>query len=72
MGGSTRAQTGEDMPNPEHETRTVVFTFADIIIARFRAGAEVMLADARDNVAAVSTPARTPSNCWRPEAFSAA
>jgi len=51
MGGSARAQTGEDMPNPEHETRTVVFTFADIIIARFRAGAEVMLADARDNVA---------------------
>jgi hypothetical protein len=39
------------MQNPQHETRTVIFTFADIIIARFRAGAEVTLADARDNVA---------------------
>ncbi|MFL5358792.1 hypothetical protein [Archangium sp.] len=39
------------MQNPENETRTVVFTFADIIIARFRAGAEVTLDDARANVA---------------------
>jgi hypothetical protein len=39
------------MLNPENETRTVVFTFADIIIARFRAGAEVTLDDARTNVA---------------------
>jgi hypothetical protein len=39
------------MPNPQTETRTVVFSFADIIIGRFRAGAEVTLADARENVA---------------------
>ena len=39
------------MPYPEHETRTVIFTFADIIIGRFRAGAEVTLEDARENVA---------------------
>jgi hypothetical protein len=39
------------MLNPENETRTVVFTFADIIIARFRAGAEVTVDDARANVA---------------------
>lgn len=39
------------MLNPENETRTVVFTFADIIIARFREGAEVGLEDARANVA---------------------
>jgi len=39
------------MLNPENETRTVVFTFADIIIARFRTGAEVTLDDARTNVA---------------------
>lgn len=39
------------MLNPENETRTVVFTFADIIIARFRPGAEVTLDDARANVA---------------------
>jgi hypothetical protein len=39
------------MQYPEHETRTVIFTFADIIIGRFRAGAEVGLEDARENVA---------------------
>ncbi len=39
------------MLDPENETRTVVSTFADIIIARFRAGAEVTLDDARANVA---------------------
>ncbi len=39
------------MLNPENETRTVVFTFADIIIARFRTGAEVTLDDSRANVA---------------------
>jgi len=39
------------MLNPENETRTGVFTFADIIIARFRKGAEVTLDDARANVA---------------------
>lgn len=39
------------MLNPENETRTVVFTFADIITARFRPGAEVTLDDARANVA---------------------
>jgi hypothetical protein len=39
------------MLNSENETRTVVFTFADIIIARFRTGAEVTLDDARANVA---------------------
>jgi len=45
------AETGKAMLNPENETRTVVFTFADIIIARFRKGAEVTLDDARANVA---------------------
>jgi hypothetical protein len=39
------------MLNPDNETRTVVFTFADIIIARFRTGAEVTLDDSRANVA---------------------
>ncbi|HZI11771.1 MAG TPA: hypothetical protein VE153_15415 [Myxococcus sp.] len=39
------------MQTPENETRTVVFTFTDIIIGRFRAGAEVTLDDARENVA---------------------
>ncbi len=39
------------MSNPQTETRTVIFTFADIIIGRFRAGAEVTLADAQENVA---------------------
>jgi hypothetical protein len=42
---------GKAMLNPENETRTVVFTFADIIIARFRTGAEVTLDDSRANVA---------------------
>ena len=39
------------MLNPENETRTCVFTFADIILARYRAGAEETLDDARANVA---------------------
>ena len=39
------------MLNPETETRTCVFAFADIIIARYRAGAEETLDDARANVA---------------------
>jgi hypothetical protein len=39
------------MLNPENETRTCVFTFADIIVARYRAGAEETLDDARANVA---------------------
>jgi hypothetical protein len=39
------------MQTPENETRTVVFTFADIIVGRFRAGAEVTVDDARENVA---------------------
>lgn len=39
------------MPNPETGTRTVVFSFEDIIIGRFRDGAEVTGDDARENVA---------------------